>query len=286
MGINGFFNYSAPGPGVSKNAPQKRAFAVFFETWFRNVWNMMSSGFVYIIFSILLIPSGLGSVGMTHVARNIARGKHSFGLSDFFETIKKNWKQALPIGILNVLVTAGLIFAVYFYSAFGNTAGMVALGFAISIFFVFSVMKHYVWLIIITFNMPVKKVFKNAFFFVFINMKNNLLIGLGTILWIGIVAGILMLCATNNSVFVFVAVFLALLSIMFYPSFKHLLVQFCIFPSVRKHMIDPYYEQHPDEDIEKRRNLGLVVSEDDEEETVFNDERLLRQSSDDQDDDE
>ena len=31
-------------------------------------------------------------------------------------------------------------------------------------------------------------------------------------------------------------------------------------------MIDPYYEEHPDDDIELRRNLGLEIKEKAEEE--------------------
>ena len=61
-------------------------------------------------------------------------------------------------------------------------------------------------------------------------------------------------------------------TVCFYPGFHHLLVQFCVFPAVRRLMIDPYYEQHPNDDIELRRSLGLPVPEDDEEEeTLFDD---------------
>ncbi len=53
------------------------------------------------------------------------------------------------------------------------------------------------------------------------------------------------------------------------PGFSHLFAQFMIFPKVKKLMIDPYYEQHPDEDVELRRNLGLEITE--ETQTVFDD---------------
>ena len=33
------------------------------------------------------------------------------------------------------------------------------------------------------------------------------------------------------------------------------------FPSIKKYIIDPYYRDHPDEDIEKRKGLGLEVEE-------------------------
>lgn len=42
-----------------------------------------------------------------------ARDKHVFLMSDFFGAIKRNWKRALPLGIINVLITA--VFAADMY---------------------------------------------------------------------------------------------------------------------------------------------------------------------------
>ena len=42
------------------------------------------------------------------------------------------------------------------------------------------------------------------------------------------------------------------------PAYRFLMIQFVAFPAIKKYMIDPYYKEHPDLDIEKRRNLGLL----------------------------
>ena len=139
-------------------------------------------------------------------------------------------------------------------------------GLMLGVFFIISVMKYYVWLLIITFKLPLGKIIKNSFYFVFINLKNNLLIGLVSILWYALSVGICLLCMANAQAFILSIVIVLLLNAMFFPGFKHLLVQFCIFPCVKKHMIDPYYEQNPDADIELRKSLGLEVPEDDEDE--------------------
>ena len=47
------------------------------------------------------------------------------------------------------------------------------------------------------------------------------------------------------------------------------LIQFNVFLEVKKYIIDPYYQDHPDEDIEKRRELGLLDY--DEDVSVFED---------------
>ena len=36
-------NYTKEGPGVEKNAPQKKRFFVFFEIYFRKFWKMLQS---------------------------------------------------------------------------------------------------------------------------------------------------------------------------------------------------------------------------------------------------
>ena len=118
MGFGGFFNYDKPGPGIKKGGPRKKSFFVVLETWFRNLWKLTSVSFVYSLMTLLVLPSGLAAVGMTNVARNLARDKHSFGLSDFFDTIKKNWKQALGAGIINTLVYAIIIFDLWIYKIY------------------------------------------------------------------------------------------------------------------------------------------------------------------------
>ncbi len=174
-GFFGLFNYEKEGPGISKNAPKKKAIIVFFETFFRNFWKFITINLVYDLISVPVLTNGLASAGITNVTRNIARDKHSFGLSDFFETIKKNWKQSLAAGIINTLVYVVLAFDLHFFW-FGAKGVMSSIGMGISlcILFIFTVMNYYIWTLIITFKFTVKQVYKNSFKFVFINMKRNL----------------------------------------------------------------------------------------------------------------
>ncbi len=50
-----------------------------------------------------IVTSGLAETGMAYICRMAARDKHVFFMSDFFGAIKRNWKRALPLGIINVL---------------------------------------------------------------------------------------------------------------------------------------------------------------------------------------
>ena len=277
MALFGFFNYNKEGPGISKDAPKKRTFIVFFETFFRNFWKFIPISLVYSAISLPLLTSGLASAGMTNVARNTARDKHSFGLSDFFETIKKNWKQALPAGIINTLIYAVLLFdAGFFYNGEGMIA-QIGLGITFAMLFIFTIMNFFIWTLIITFKFTLKQIYKNSFKFAFINFKGNLICFFSQVLVLAIYVGILFLLSKWS---LYVLILEIVIFVMTFPSFKYLLVQYCVFPSIKKYIIDPYYEAHPDEDLDKRRDLGVytpektvIKNEDGEEESenVFND---------------
>jgi uncharacterized membrane protein YesL len=255
-GFFGLFNYDKEGPGISKNGPKKKTFIVFFETFFRNFWKFIPINIVYALISVPVFTNGIASVGLTNVARNTARDKHSFGLSDFFETIKKNLKQALFAGIINTFVYAIIIFAGWFYFTSKGTFATIGLGITFAMLFIFTVMNFFLWTLIITFDFSLKQAYKNSFKFVFINMKYNLLCMLVNILIIAINVGILFLVQGYWLIAIVIELIIFLLT---YPAFNALLIQYCTFPSIKKYIIDPYYAEHPDLDIEKRRSLGLVV---------------------------
>ena len=282
-GFFGLFNYEKEGPGISKNAPKKKTFLIFFETFFRNFWKFMPINLVYSLISVPVITGGFASVGITHVARNTARDKHSFGLSDFFDTIKKNWKQALAAGIINTIVYILLIFDIFFF--YNNQEnGMIytiGLGIMMSITIIFLMMNFYLWTMMITFKFNLKQLYKNSFKFVIINIKKNLLCGFCLLLAYGLYIAIAVLFFKY---IIFVLSIEILVYILTFPAFRFLLIQYFTFPCIKKVIIDPYYAEHPDEDIEKRRDLGIEVEEekpevpegeDEEPENVFDDNMIL-----------
>lgn len=269
-GFFGLFNYEKEGPGISKNAPRKKTFIVFFETFFRNFWKFIPINLVYSLISVPLVTNGLANAGITNVTRNTARDKHSFGLSDFFETIKKNFKQSLIVGIINTIAYIVLFFDLWFFFNSEGIMGIIGLGISLSIFVIFVMMGFYLWTLMITFNFTIKQLYKNSFKFVFINFKFNLLCLFVNILIFAFNIAVLWLLQSYFFIVLLIELFVFL---AIYPCFNALLVQYCVFPSIKKYIIDPYYEQHPDEDIEKRKNLGLEVEEKTvEEEPVFSEE--------------
>ena len=276
-GFFGLFNYEKEGPGISKNAPRKKTFFIFFETFFRNFWKFITINLVYCLISVPVITNGLAAVGITNVTRNTARDKHSFGLSDFFDTIKKNWKQALGAGIFNVIVYILLGFDLFYFSSLENsTLASVGTGGILAMLLIFTMMNYYIWTLMITFSFRLTQIYKNSFKFVFLNFWKNLLCFITPAVILAIFVGIAVLLAKYLVLVIIIEIFLL---IIIMPGFHYLLVQYCVFPSIKKFIIDPYYKEHPNEDIEKRRDLGLEIEEEEkpeledgeESENVFED---------------
>ena len=251
-----------------QNKKQKTAFFRFFELWLQNFWMLVPINFIYFVLCAPLLPMGLAQAGITNVTRNIARSRHSFGVSDFFDTVKTNWKQSLVAGIINLFVSLALCFGILFYY---NSAGLVAdigLGFLLMCFAVFSFMGYYIWFMIITFDLPLSRIYKNSFLLAFVNLRNNLLLGVAQLAIYALLILVAILIPH------FLVLFLCMvLAVFILPGFINLLIQFTIFPAIQKHMLDPYYETHPEEDISLRQSLNLETDTDTEEkpDPVFHD---------------
>jgi uncharacterized membrane protein YesL len=264
-GFLGFNNYQKEGPGISKDAPKKKTFIVFFEMFFRNFWKFTTINLVYCLICLPLFTNGMANVGLTHVARNTARDKHSFGFSDFFETIKKNLKQSIIAGVINTIIFALLVFDAYFFYGVKGKYGVVGLGIALAMLITFIMMTYYLWTLIITFDYTLKQAYVNSFKLVFLNIKYSVLVLFVNVLLIAICVGLLFITGTAWK---YVLTFELFLAVFAYPAFNALLVQFCTFPCIKKFIIDPYYAEHPDADIDKRQSLGLEIESTPKNETV------------------
>lgn len=270
------------GEGVKKDGPKKKAFFEFFEIYFSSFWKLMTAGLLSLPFSLLLLPSGVGTCGLTHITRNATRRRPYFAVGDFFDTIKKNWKQALPVSIINAVITGLIFFDLYFFfflpkpeetgaSSGVETFAVIGLAIAALALIVFSGMKYYMYMLMITFDLPIKKLYKNSLNLTFINFWRTLLVeAVLFILYALPLAAFYFLGATAQMGQIMVILYLVG-GLVFFPGFKSFLTSWITFPVIKKIMIDPYYEKNPDKDIEKRRELGILENDPEADERIFTD---------------
>lgn len=274
-GLFGLFDVTREGPGVSKDAPRKRDFVVFFEVLGRKFWHLMIAGLLFAVVNLPLITRGWADAGLTFVTRAFSRQKHAFVKDDFFATVRKNRKQAFWVGFINFLVTALLFYNITYYmfglypelyQLFGrDITGLTAIqptlvdylvmGCTFVGYILFTFMKYYIPFLMITFDLSLKKLYYNAMLFAMGGLKENLLISAVLIV---VYAGMFLLASLDNLITYLLVMLLWLVAL---PALRSYLIQFTIFPLVRRLMIDPYYEQHPEADKQQRRDLNLDVEE-------------------------
>ena len=191
---------------------------------------------VIVMVLFLALTWGWQSVGATYVLRGLFRGDAVFVFSDFFHAIKKNFKQAFFMGLLDFIFSAVLIIDfIFFYYRTGAYFGMDMMYFMIFILgIIYIIMRFYLYHLLITFELKNFKILKNAFIFSILGIKRNIMALLGFILLLVI------------QIFL-IAIFLPLgISIPIVLPFVYILAVFgfistyAAYPIIDRYMIQPY----------------------------------------------
>ena len=186
----------------------------------------MALGILLLTGSVLVF--GPLSAGMAYISRNTSREEHTFA-SDIFSVGWENKKQAIPMGILDLIATfAILLYFFYDFTAMNPGYGML-MGFlkyfAVVVYVFYIVMRVYAYMIMVTFEMPFGEILKNAFILTYSNLPRTLLI------W------------TTLAIVVFLNMILPLPSLLLLPlfdiSFVSFVAGFTCFGPLDRLMIQP-----------------------------------------------
>ncbi len=226
MGL--FNNYTKEGKGVSKEESTPR-FIRFFQIFFRKFWNLISLNMLYVLFCVPVVTIGPATAGFTKILRNFAREEHAFLWGDFIETFKKNFKQGFLFSLLDLFVYSFLILDLMAVRAVPNqilmTLSLAAIFLSLT---VWTFMHYYIYPMMITFRLTLRQLLKNAFIFCWAGFLRNLLLTVALVL-------VTLLAIHNLSV-----IFLFFLLITLYFSFCGFLINFTVYPLIKKHMIDGF----------------------------------------------
>jgi len=124
---------------------------------------------------IPMVTVGPAQAGFTYIMRNYAREEHAFLWSDFKETALKNLKQSLIISTINFLATFLMLWSIRAYLIIGAGSILMTAGSALMVmlFVIFASMNMYIYPIMITFNLSIKQIYKNALIFAVIKFIPN-----------------------------------------------------------------------------------------------------------------
>lgn len=246
-----------------------------------------------------LIFLGPVTAAIMKMMRDYVREEPGFFLEDLKRAFKVNFKQSLIIGIIQYFVAWFIFIAIRFYYSGLEGGFFYTLGLGISIFvaIAFTVASYYLYMMTVTLKLKVKEIIKNSLIFTLLCLGKNILLTIVLVIWIAINLMLTYLAIISGTGLVYglvIAVYMVLtFGIIFYT------IAFFTFPSIKKHILDPYYEEHPEETsksvldkpkadeidfnaVEKEKELPEFVYHNGkmvhrsalEEKSVFSDERL------------
>ncbi len=203
--------------------------AIFSPTWVTYL--------LYAISALFIFTFGPVNAGCTYIVRNLVKGEHVFMWQDFITTIKQNWKQALPMGILDLAVLAlGLYSLTSYYYNYANY--YVFFWMMILILVLYSFIRFYLYTIMVTFELKFFQIIKNSMIFCIIGFGRNLILFAG-------IALLVFLTLWLGSLFLPIGV-ISLFMILF--SSSAFMGMYAAYPKIKKYMIDPYYTQSEQEE--------------------------------------
>ncbi|MGI5959464.1 MAG: YesL family protein [Massiliimalia sp.] len=244
-GFFGFFDYSKPGKGVDKDAPQKKRFFYFFELYFRKFWKLITLNLMYVLFCIPIITIGPATAAMSKILRDFSMERSVFLWSDFVEAFKKNFKQGLAMEIIDILVFFVAITSCVFYSRWAGQNKVMYVPFVIvgAILIVAVMMNYFIFVMIPTLDMKLKAMIRNAFLLSILALKTNVCTLIFTLLF-------------SFAVFFYLPAAIILVPTIYFSTLGFIIV-FNSYQYLEKYIIQPYYEQtgerrpdvyYPDED--------------------------------------
>lgn len=238
----------APLYGIDKLSSSAGASALLDMSSMQMGLPVFSPMMTYIIIGLILfmaITWGWQNVGATYVLRGLVRGDAVFVFSDFFYAVKRNLKQGFFLGLIDfaICVILGVDFA-FFYQQTGSFGldFMYVMIFALII--IYFVMRFYIYLLLVTFELKNFKILKNALIFSVLGIKRNILALLGIVLLVAIHAALILVLIPIG---VSLTIVIPLIYLMAATAF---MAAYAAYPIIDRYMIAPYAEEKSDEEFE------------------------------------
>lgn len=237
---------------VKSTAPAYDMFAAIYNLYkhspspaVSSLWGMLGlqvdifipSKTTYIVaaFGLLIIFTfGWFSTGLAYITRNLARGESVSVISDFFYAIKRNVRQGLILGIIDIFLSFMLVWdIIFFYANSGSGLNGVMFILSLCMAVVYFFMRYYMYNLLVTFDLSILKILKNSLIFSFLGIWRNLL-ALVAIIFIAIVT--LMLGSVYFPLGLGVAIICGF-------SLCAYVATYAAYPKIKEYMIDPYYKE-------------------------------------------
>lgn len=201
-----------------------------------------------ILIAFLVITFGWQNVGATYILRSMVRGEPVFLISDYFYAVKRNLKQGLLMGILDCAALFLLVFDFMYFSGMPSSFWIDLCYFAIiAIAILYFFMRFYIYLLMVTFDLSIKKILKNALIFTVLGIKRNLMGFLGIVL---VTAIQVVLFAAFAMTPLSIAIPL-ILTLLYYIAVNAFTAAYAAYPVIDRYMIEPYRGMNDEDETDE-----------------------------------
>lgn len=262
MGL--FKSYESSGAGISKYAPKKKGIALFFDIFFRKIWQITGLNLLFFIFCLPLYVSvflfslmtnydlllvllialfliftvliGPAMAGLTKVTRLFVIEKHTYVIRDFFKGVRENFKKGVIVGVLDVIVALSVFSAYNIYPdwvvRFDNKLFYIPLIITMSVGLVVFLMNFYIFLMMTATDLSFKNLIKNSFALAFAALKQNIISTIFVLFFLTLMIILFLMMPP-----------FALLLVPFFPmALVWFIVCFNCYPVIQKYVINPFYD--------------------------------------------
>lgn len=181
-----------------------------------------------LLFGVLLGPI---TAACTFIYRNLKTGKRFSFFSDFFKQFASNFKQSFLFGIFDAIVTASILALWTIFRGIltvgANLQTTIILCVIVFILFIYYSMRPYIYLQIVSINLKVPQILRNALFFAVLGVKSNLL----SLIFFAVMVGL--------GVLITLTPWLAIIWLVFGFSLTGFMQVFCVYNVFHHHLIAP-----------------------------------------------
>ncbi|MBQ7780118.1 MAG: DUF624 domain-containing protein [Clostridia bacterium] len=181
---------------------------------------------------LVIFTFGIVNACIAYVMRNIVKGDSTTLITDIKYCIKRNWKQALLLGIIDIIMIAVIAYDVLFFFVGGTGAvASFLFGAMLIVAMLYIMMRSYMYILLVTFDLPIRKILKNSFIFALLGFKRNIVAFLGgALVWV-----------LDYLIITFIFPVGLVLPVIFLVSFTTFMGIYAAYPKIKEVMIDPYY---------------------------------------------
>ena len=173
-------DYNKEGPGVSKDVATDPGFIRFFKVLWAKFGQIVILNIVYIFACAPIVTIGPATAGLTYVLRNLSQSKPVFFMSDFIEKCKTYFKKGFLVTLIDA-IAAVLIYVSFMFwsdSAINIPSFFRPLALVVTFIIAYLVvcMNFYIFPMMVSFDLPLKKLIKNSLILAMYTIWHNIAI--------------------------------------------------------------------------------------------------------------